>query len=155
MNVERINEHLRPSPVQYVTVKEMGNITEVRFMTNEMGAVIRKIDRNTYRNLITGQVLEYKHGTSRVDSVKNIAQSLKRLREIINTNVTDTKKCLWATLTYAENMTDHKRLYEDYRRFNMRFQRYLQKNNLPSCEYIACAEPQERRCVAFTYYIYI
>lgn len=155
MNVERINEHLRPAPVQYVTVKEMGNITEVRFMTNDMGAVIRKIDRNTYRNLITGQVLEYKHGTSRVDSVKNIAQSLKRLREIINTNVTDTKKCLWATLTYAENMTDHKRLYEDYRRFNMRFQRYLQKNNLPSCEYIACAEPQERRCVAFAHYIYI
>ena len=154
MNVERINEHLRPAPVQYVTVKEMGNITEVRFMTNDMGAVIRKIDKNTYRNLITGQVLEYKHGNSRVDSVKNIAQSLKRLREIINTNVTDTKKCLWATLTYAENMTDHKRLYEDYRRFNMRFQRYLQKNNLPSCEYIACAEPQERRCVALAHYIY-
>ena len=137
MNVERINEHLRPAPVQYVTVKEMGNITEVRFMTNDMGAVIRKIDKNTYRNLITGQVLEYKHGNSRVDSIKNVAQSLKRLREIINTNVTDTKKCLWARLTYAENMTDHKRLYEDYRRFNMRFQRYLEKNKLGKAEYIA------------------
>ena len=113
MNVERISEHLRPAPIQYVTVKEMGNITEVRFMTNEMGAVIQKIDKDRYRNLITGQVLEYKHGSSRGDSVKNVAQSLKRLREIINTNVTDTKKCLWATLTYAENMTDHKRLYED------------------------------------------
>ncbi len=137
MNVERISEHLRPAPIQYVTVKEMGNITEVRFMTNEMGAVIQKIDKDRYRNLITGQVLEYKHGSSRGDSVKNVAQSLKRLREIINTNVTDTKKCLWATLTYAENMTDHKRLYEDYRRFNMRFQRYLEKNELGKAEYIA------------------
>lgn len=154
MNVERISEHLRPAPISYVTVKEMGNITEVRFMTNDMGAVIQKIDKDRYRNLITGQVLEYKHGTKRTDNIKNVAQSLKRLREIINTNVTDTKKCLWATLTYAENMTDHKRLYEDYRRFNMRFQRYLQKNNLPSCEYIACAEPQERRCVALAHYIY-
>ncbi len=137
MNVERISEHLRPAPIQYVTVKEMGNITEVRFMTNEMGAVIQKIDKDRYRNLITGQVLEYKHGSSRGDSVKNVAQSLKRLREIINTNVTDTKKCLWATLTYAENMTDHKRLYEDYRKFNMRFQRYLEKNELGKAEYIA------------------
>lgn len=154
MDIERTNEHLRPAPFQYVTVKEMGNITEIRYMTRDMGAVIQKIDKNRYRNLITGQVLEYKHGTKRTDNIKNVAQSLKRLREIINTNVTDTRKCLWATLTYAENMTDHKRLYEDYRKFNMRFQRYLEKNNLPRCEYIACAEPQQRRCVAFTHYIY-
>lgn len=155
MNVKRIDEHLRPPPIQYVTVKEMGNITEIRYMLNEMGTVIQKLDKDRYRNLITGQVLEYKHGTSRMDSIKNISQSLKRLREIINTNVTDTRKCLWATLTYAENMTDHKRLYEDYRRFNMKFQRYLKKNNLPNCEYICCAEPQERRSMASTHYIYI
>lgn len=39
-------------------------------------------------------------------------------------------------------MKDKIRLYDDYRKFNMRFQRYLLNNNLPKCEYIACAEPQ-------------
>ena len=58
--------------------------------------------------------------------------------------MTDTKKCLWGTFTYKENMTDPKRLYNDLRKFNMRFQRWLRKNKLPMCEYIAVAEVQER-----------
>ena len=39
-------------------------------------------------------------------------------------------------------MKDEKRLYDDYRQFIMRLHRYLENNNLPNSEYIACAEPQ-------------
>ena len=144
MIVERLKENIRPPIFEYVTVKEMGNITELRYMVHSMGGIVKKLDKNRYMNLLTGEIKEYQHNTKRVDDKKGISQSLKKLRDIINTNVTNVKNCLWVTLTYKENMTDHKRLYEDYRKFNMRFQRYLQKNNLPNCEYIATAEPQGR-----------
>ena len=77
------------------------------------------------------------------------------MRDIINTNVVNTNNGLWVTLTYKENMQDTKKLYDDYRKFNMRFQRYLKNNNLPKCEYIVCAEPQRSWCLALTYNIYI
>lgn len=144
IKIERLNDHLRPAYFEEVRVKEMGNITEVRWIRHDTGGIIQKIDKDRYKNLMTGEIKEYKHTTKRTDNIKNVAQSLKRLRDIINTNVTDVGKCLWATLTYEENMTDNKRLYEDYRKFNMRFQRYLIRNDLPKCEYIVCAEPQQR-----------
>jgi hypothetical protein len=70
--------------------------------------------------------------------------SLAKLRDLINANVTDPKKILWVTLTYAENMTDTVRLYKDFKKFNMRLQTYCEQNNLPYYEYIVCAEPQAR-----------
>ena len=70
---------------------------------------------------------------------------LKFFSETLNIiNVTDTEKVTWLTLTYAENMQDYNRLYEDYRKFNMRMKYYCKKNNLPSYEYIAVCEPQAR-----------
>ncbi len=69
---------------------------------------------------------------------------MKRLRELINTNVTDTSKVRWVTLTYAENMQDEKKLYKDFKKFNMRLRRYISKNNLPQHNYILACEVQGR-----------
>ncbi|MEG2720326.1 MAG: hypothetical protein RR914_03275, partial [Oscillospiraceae bacterium] len=54
-------------------------------------------------------------------------------------NVINTEYCLWVTLTYAENMTDTKQLYEDFKKFTMRM-RY----NKYDFEYIVAMEPQGR-----------
>lgn len=144
MKVEKLPENIRPSSDSLVSVKKMGNITEVRYMQRKTGGIIQKIDKDSYVDTRTGEVKDFIHSDKRIENLENVTRSLRNLRDIINTNVKDVKKCLWVTLTYAENMTDSVRLYNDYRTFNMRFQRFLKNKGLPKCEYIAAAEPQGR-----------
>ena len=47
-------------------------------------------------------------------------------------------------LTYAENMTDTRQLYEDYFRFWKRFTYWCKKNGHTKPEYITVQEPQGR-----------
>lgn len=123
----------------------MGNISEVRYMVREAVPRIQKISADDYVVLSTGEVKQFdNNAVTRADNLHSVSQSLARLRDLINTNVTSLFKCRWVTLTYAENMKDEKRLYEDFRRFWLRFKYYLDKNGLSPCNYIACAEPQAR-----------
>lgn len=113
-------------------------------MYRNHGSPIQKIDRDHYVELSTGEVKEIVHHTSRADDMNSVKQSLRKLRDLINANITKPDRVLWVTLTYASNMTDNKTLYEDYDKFWKRFRYYLKKNNLPSAKYIAAAEPQAR-----------
>ena len=107
-------------------------------------ATIQKLDKDTYMVLSTGEIGEIKHQDTRADNKNSVSKTLRRLRELLNTNITDVTKCRWITLTYAENMTDAKRLYDDVKNFNKRMRYWLNKNNLPSYEYIVAMEPQGR-----------
>jgi hypothetical protein len=113
----------------------------MKFQPNQ---TIQKLDRNTYAVLDTGEIKEFEHGTTRADNLTSVAKSLKRLRELLNTNVIDSAKVRWITLTYKANMMDERRLYTDFKKFNMRLRRCLSKNNLPLYEYIVSMEPQGR-----------
>ena len=127
-----------------VTLKISGNILEVKYMRSVPGSPIRKLDQDHGVDLRTGEVIEYKHNANRASDKASVAQSLRKLRDIINANLENPDTALWVTLTYAENMRDTKRLYEDYRRFWQRFRYYLHKQNYPGAEYITAAEPQAR-----------
>lgn len=127
-----------------VTLKISGNILEVKYMRSVPGSPIRKLDQDHGVDLRTGEVIEYKHNANRASDKAGVAQSLRKLRDIINTNLENPDTALWVTLTYAENMRDTTRLYEDYRRFWQRFRYYLHKQNYPGAEYITAAEPQAR-----------
>lgn len=127
-----------------VTMKCTGNITEVSYAQRDCECNIRKLDKDHYIALETGEVKDFQHGINRASNLTTVAQSLRNLRDIINTNVTEPQNCLWVTLTYAENMTDHRRLYQDFRKFWMRFSNYLKKSALPPAEYIVAMEPQGR-----------
>lgn len=94
-----------------------------------------------YIRLDTGEIFECNHIVNRAESKFQVGQSLKRLREYINTNVVDTNKCKWITLTYAKNMQDTKQLYKDFKRFMTRFKRRFKDYNI---EYITACEPQAR-----------
>ena len=59
-------------------------------------------------------------------------------------SVVDVNNCSWITLTYAENMQDTKRLYDDFKKFNMRLNYYCKKKGLQDYEYIVIVEPQGR-----------
>lgn len=145
MNIVRQIANVRPVADETpVLLKTSGNIVEIKYMRSTPSAPIRKLDKHHGLDLRTGEVIEYKHNASRATDKASVAQSLRKLRDLINTNLTDPETALWVTLTYAENMKDPVRLYEDYRRFWQRFRYYLQKQNFPGAEYITAAEPQAR-----------
>ena len=143
MKIERI-ENITPSPNCMVRVKRMGNITEIRYMMKRPEIRIQKFDADSFISLLTGEVFQIEHTESRADNKVSVKQSLRNLRDLLNTNITNTKNCKWLTLTYRENMKDTKRLRDDTRKFHMRMRYYLEKSGLPHYEYIECAEPQAR-----------
>lgn len=135
-----------------VKVTEMGNVIEVLYMSFMNTKVrIRKLDKDHYilvdedGNEI-GDVKEFQHFESRADSVSDLRQTFRRLRAVINANVTDIDLVRFVTLTYAqpdgEPMTDTVRLYHDFERFNKRFRRWLEKLGYEKPEYINVVEPQ-------------
>lgn len=125
-----------------VSLKTMGHIYEICYLqkkNNEMKTKL--IDKDHYMYLDTGEIFECNHIDNRGENKFQVGQSLKRLREYINTNVVDTNKCKWITLTYAKNMQDTKQLYNDFKRFMTRFKRRFKDYNI---EYITACEPQAR-----------
>lgn len=103
---------------------------------------IKKLDKNRYKVLRTGEIKEYNKNKTPDKSKDNLKKTFNRLRQLIRTNFTENgQNQLFITLTYAENMTDEKRLYRDFEAFFKRLQRRLKGHKL---DYIAVAEPQER-----------
>lgn len=140
MKKEILSDNLRPLPDDIVRVKEMGNVIELMHTDKvNRNISIKKISENLYIDLRTGEVKECQHIESRADNKNSVRISLNKLRDIINTNVTDVSKCLWVTLTYKENMQDTDRLYKDVKNFVKRLHYAYGK-----FEYLVAVEPQGR-----------
>lgn len=124
----------------------MGNITEIQYMEKRNNKQTIQMLKGGEQFVVcsTGEVFDCQKGETRADNKKGLYKTFANARAIINANVTDVSKVRWCTLTYAENMTDPKRLYTDFRDFNKRFQRYCEKNGLGHPEYIVMMEPQGR-----------
>ncbi len=130
-----------------VSVKNLGNIKELSFFNRfNSGATIQPISKEEFVLLSTGEIKEFqKHGTNRLDNLRNLEKSMKGLQDLINANITpdNIHCCRFITLTYKENMTNAEQLYQDFKNFNKRFKRYIEKLEL-SYEYIVSIEAQER-----------
>lgn len=121
-------------------VTTMGNIIETLSMERPAtGSPCRKISKDQYVDLRTGEVFDYEHIENRAGSLQSIRHTLQRIRALVNTNVTQAENCRWVTLTYAENVTDTKRLHMDYKLFWQKF-----KRRYPGADYISVIEPQAR-----------
>lgn len=132
------------SPISIVRLTQMNHLVEVQHMefmnrTNH----IKKLDKERYVNLKTGEVGEFKQGEVRSDSFNSLRQTFKKLRYLINNNYTGAGNELHITLTYAENMQDTKRLYSDFKKFIKKF-RYKYEKEYGSIDYMTVVEPQER-----------
>jgi len=137
---KKLEQNIRPLERDIVKVKEMGNITEVMYSRHRnYTCSIKKLSNDKYILLDTGEELEFNHIENRADDKNGIRVSLSNLRDYLNTNITDVSCCRWITLTYGENMTDSKRLYENFKNFNKRL-RY----KIGHYEYIVAMEPQGR-----------
>lgn len=126
----------------FCKVSEQGNVVEVtRLLRKNDSCPIERLNADEYVVISegTGEIHEVEHGTSRVSDVKSVRRTFRKLRALINNNCTEPANLRWITLTYKENMTSTRRLYDDFRKFMQRF-RY----RYGDCEYIVVAEPQER-----------
>lgn len=129
-----------------VKVTEMGNVTEVQLCSHRNRRQYVKIlpDRK-YIDLTTGELKEFKEkALDRTGHAASLRRTFKKLRELINANTEDVDKCRWVTLTYAENMTDTKRLYTDFDKYQKRFAYWNKKEGRAKPEYISVVEPQGR-----------
>lgn len=127
-------------------VKTMGNIIEVQYMShrNNKQTVQMLKGGEQYVVCSTGEIIDIKKKETRQENRKGLLKTFALCRDLINTNVTDVSKVRWITLTYKENMTDTKKLYKDFEKFNKRFQYFCKKNNYGKPEYIVMMEPQGR-----------
>lgn len=126
-------------------VVEMGNVIELTWQDHQPGApVCEKIDKDHYMDKRTGEVFNIQHWETRADGKKSIRKTMETIRALINTNVVEPRNCLWCTFTYADNMTDEKQLYVDFKVFKNRFNHYCRGRGLPQPEYISVIEPQGR-----------
>lgn len=127
-------------PSAEVRMKQCGNILEIMFSVyRSKECHIQKIDKYSYVVRKTGELKFFNSGDKRVDDLSTISKSLALGRDIINTNVTDVRRCRWITLTYRENMRDPNKLYIDFKHFNEDLRAVF-----GNYEYITAAEPQAR-----------
>lgn len=149
MEVKKLHDNYRPHGREPVRMKLTGHIAEIMWCEKRNHTMyIRKIDDNHYIDLReepdpeTGEVIlhEFCRSENRSENKSGVARSLSRLRDLINTNVVEVDNARWITLTYAENMTDTKKLYDDFKNFNKRMRYKLGEKY----EYIVAAEPQGR-----------
>jgi len=126
-----------------VNLTRLGSLhAEVVSMSNEPVPGIRKISKEEYVIIKTGEVRRFKTNDGKV--VEHLRKVFKNLEHLIKTNF-DTEEnehnALFITLTYAENMQDATRLYEDFNKFVKRLKYEYSDHDF---QYIAVAEPQGR-----------
>lgn len=124
-----------------VRVKQMNHIVEVVALSRHTNGLqtIKKLSKTEYFVLDTGEVLEYKQSDNRSQSTESLKKTFKRIRDLINNNFTGSGNELHVTLTYAENMTDLKRLHSDFKKF---WQKYKRRHG--NVDYLSIVEPQGR-----------
>lgn len=146
VEIRRLEERPDIDSSMPVKVIEMGNVIEIQYMSRRNGKQTIQMLKGgeQYIDLGTGEIKDVVHHNTRADQYKSLYRTFRNVRAIINSNVTDVKKVKWITLTYAENMQDTKRLYEDFKKFNQRFQYYIKKLGYSGAEYIVMCEPQGR-----------
>lgn len=124
------------------TVKfiKTGEITEIEYLQKRRTtASVKKLNNDEYVVLSTGEIKTVEHNDSRHGNANGLRKTFKKLRYLINNNFSGKENELFITLTYAENMTDEKRLYKDFDKFIKRF-----KYKYPGLEYISVIEYQAR-----------
>lgn len=131
-----------------VKLKTTGNTREVQFTAgNNNHCPIQNISKDKYFDKATGEIKERKKSVNRYQTPKSVRKSINRLMDLIRCNATGPSHCKWLTLTYANAMTDHTKVYEDGKMFLRRLQRYLNKSeeifdSPKSFKRIMVAEPQ-------------
>lgn len=142
MKIEKVENNVFPvNDDSYVKVTKTGNITTITACMRECKQTVQKVSAEEYIVLDTGELKQYKKTEKRIENPTSLKQSMRNLRDIINTNCTDTRKCKFLTLTFRENMRDFEKLYREVKNFHKRLKYFLKDVRF---EYISVIEPQGR-----------
>lgn len=141
IKIEKMNESPFINNSDIVKFKDCGNVKEIMYSSAKKpkGSPITKLNNELYILNATGEVKSFNHISNRSQDLKSIARTMQMGRDVINTNVVNVSFCRWVTLTYAENMTDVKKLYYDCNNLIKRLRQLY-----GAFEYITCNEPQGR-----------
>lgn len=130
-----------------ISLKSMGNIKEIAVSDRmNTGATIQPISKDEYVLLSTGEVKQVvHHAENRTENLRSLEKTMHSLSDLINANISfeNAECCRFITFTYRENMTDAERLYTDFKNFNKRFKRSMEKAGY-NYEYIITVEAQAR-----------
>ena len=100
---------------------------------------MKKLSKTEYVDE-NGNIHQYANvSDNRSNNIDSLRKTMKRLGRLIENNFCGDTNELWITLTYAENVTDSKRVYQDYKAFMKKLRRYYGR-----VEYISVLEPQKR-----------
>ena len=147
MEKERLNKEVASiSLSDVVTVTKMGHITEIQYMQKmNHTATIKKLSKDEYCDLATGEIKEFKHMDVRTDSYNSLRQTFKKLRYLINNNFRGRKNELFVTLTFKPDETgwrpmvgDNKYLSKCFTAFNRKLQA---KYGVENVQFIRVLEP--------------
>lgn len=104
------------SPRKYLKAIDCGNTVVYRHCPFEppTEARIKRIDADHYVVKSTAELRRYSpRSETKGDNLHSVHQSFNRLKSVINANVRGNERVRFLTLTYAENMTDNKRISRD------------------------------------------
>lgn len=149
MRIEKIENDLFPvnDDNRIVQLKKTGNITEIKTCLRECKQTIRKVSAQEYIVLDTGELKQYEHTEKRIENPTSLKQSMRNLRDIINTNCTNPKKCKFLTLTYCgASQNDTQKLYIDVKNYHKRLKYFLKDVHF---EYISVIEPHGNNAGGF------
>lgn len=122
-------------------VVKTGNIIRVvSYMRLNRVSYIERLPAGQYLVKKTGEIKDIqRRAKTRSQNIRYVRQSMQHGRDMVNTNIRNLENCIWVTFTYAENMTDEKRLYLDFKHFNEAYRKKVGKY-----KYITAVEPQGR-----------
>lgn len=101
---------------------------------------IKRISKDSYVDLSTGEVREYKKSVSKADNIVAVKQSVRKIRMLILNNFTAFEG-FHITLTYSEPMSDFNTAAKDYAKFFDRLKYYYHQY---SFEYLRIIEPHAK-----------
>ena len=91
---------------------------------------IERIDKDTFVVRSTGEVKHYNHEKKgRLAHKNNLRKTFNKIRDLVNANVTvlNQSHVLFVTLTFAENMQNPLKAYEEFKKFMGRLKTYCLK----------------------------
>lgn len=139
---QKQTERINIAPSAYVTVTDMGHLLEMQHMEKRNSScAIRKLDRDRYVFLETGEIMEFEKTNDRSENANSLGKTFKKLRYLINNNFTGKPNELFLTLTYRGELqtSDTKRVYLDFNKFMKRLK--YQYRDVSTIDYINVIEP--------------
>ena len=119
MQIKKVNsDAIKRYETSQVKLKIAGNTREVQFRAgNNNQCPIKNISKDKYLDKETGEIKERKKSDNRYQTPKSVRKSIGILMDMIKCNATESSHCKCMTLTYANAMIDHKKVYEDGKMF--------------------------------------